>query len=110
MGLEGGTGLRSVLSLRVMLHMMRPTHTPGQNLTDALVWLFGTIVCAAIFSVFASFFFGGIIEDGGWPSKCIGASVWILAALCATIDVRHRRRKRQIAHASDSESSKVSQP
>ena len=73
---------------------MPPAHTTHQNLTDALVWLFETIVCIAIFSLFASFFFGGLIEDGGWRSNFIGVSTWLLGALCATIDVRHRRRKR----------------
>lgn len=73
---------------------MPPAHTTRQNLTDAIVWFFEAIVCAAIFSVFASFFFGGIIEYGGWRSDFIGVSTWFLGALCATIDVRHRRRKR----------------
>ncbi|MFU8829067.1 MAG: hypothetical protein ACNA8P_06480 [Phycisphaerales bacterium] len=77
---------------------MPPAHTPRQNFTDAIVWLFEVIVCAAIFSLFALFLFGGIIEDGGWRSNFIGVSAWLLGALCATIDVRHRRRKR-LTHA-----------
>ncbi len=74
---------------------MSVEHTGRQNLTDAIVWVFETIVCAAIFSIGARLFFGGIIEDGGWRAVYIGVSVWLLGAVCATIDVRHRRRKRR---------------
>lgn len=74
---------------------MPPAHTTRQDLTDALVWLFETILCATIFSIGARLFFGGIIEDGGWRTVYIGVSVWLLGAVCATIDVRHRRRKRR---------------
>ncbi|MFI4855431.1 MAG: hypothetical protein ACIAQF_10705 [Phycisphaerales bacterium JB065] len=72
---------------------MPRAHTTRQNLTDALVWLSETIVCALIFSAFAWFFLGGIIEDSGWRAVLLGVSVWLLGALCAAIDVRHRRRK-----------------
>jgi hypothetical protein len=73
---------------------MPPAHTTRENLTDAIVWLFESIVCAAIFSAFVGFLFGDFIEDSGWHPVFIGSSVWLLGALCATIDVRHRRRKR----------------
>lgn len=80
--------------------LMSAAHTTRQNLTDALVWLSETIVCALVFSAFAWFFLGGIIEDSGWRAVLLGVSVWLLGALCATIDVRHRRRKRSFAIAS----------
>jgi len=76
---------------------MSPAHTRRQNLTDAIVWLFETIVCAVIFSIGARFFFPAVIESHGWRTLLIGVSVWFLGAICATIDVRHRRRKRASA-------------
>lgn len=71
---------------------LRVTH---QGLIDATAWLFETVVCAAIFSFLASAAAGPLLEDGGWPSNLIGVFVWLLGALCATIDLRHRRRKRR---------------
>jgi hypothetical protein len=79
---------------------MPPAHTTRQNLTDALLWLFETVVCAAIFSFGARIFFLDIFEDGGWRLYAIGISIWLLGALCATIDVRQRRRKRLSAPTS----------
>jgi hypothetical protein len=83
-----------VLGTTSTLPPMPPAHSTHQNLTDALVWLFETIVCAVIFSAFAGFLFGDIIGDSGWRPVFTFVSVWLLGTLCATIDVRHRRRKR----------------
>ena len=66
-----------------------------QDFVDVIVWLFETVVCAAIFSAFAGCLFGEVIGDSGWRPVFTFISVWLLGALCATIDLRHRRRKRR---------------
>ncbi|MCR9216945.1 MAG: hypothetical protein NXI14_07055 [bacterium] len=66
-----------------------------QILVDAIVWFFESILCAAIFSAFVGCFFGDLIEDSGWRLMLIFVLVWLLGAVCAGIDLRHRRRKRR---------------
>jgi len=73
---------------------MPDVHTTRQNLTDALVWLIETVVCAAILGFAVRVFFPEVVESDGWRTVLLAASPWLLGALCATIDVGHRRRKR----------------
>lgn len=82
---------------------MPSTHTRRENLTDAIVWIFETIVCAVIFAAFAGFLVGDLIGDSRWRSAFAFVSIWFLGGLCATIDVRHRQRKRREAAFRSSE-------
>lgn len=74
---------------------MPTDHSSRQNISDAIIWGVETAVCAALLLFLFSIFLGPVMEDGGWRSDLIGATAWLLGAFCATIDLRHRRRKRR---------------